>query len=173
MKRLLAEFATTDALTEGSNRAGDGGFPAVDALTPYPIADMHKIVESDHPHVRVPMAVAGFGTAAAMFALESWSAVSAYPFNEGGRPFFSWQVFLLVPFEVGVLAAGIAGFVAMLVHCGLPRLHHPLFDVGGIEHATQDRFFLMFDYPAADAEVATLRDILLGAGALSIAESAA
>ena len=38
-----------------------------------------------------------------------------------------------MPFEVGVLAAAVAGFAALLVLCGLPRLHHPLFDCDAIE----------------------------------------
>ena len=58
--------------------------------------------------------------------LEFWSAVYAYPIDSGGRPLNSWPIFLLVPFEVGVLAAAVAGFAALLVLCGLPRLHHPV-----------------------------------------------
>ena len=172
MKSVLAEFETVDALSEGSNRAKDEGFATKDALTPYPLPGTDKIVGSDHPNIRVPMAVGGFGMAVAMFGLEWWSAAYAYPFNEGGRPFFSWQIFLLVPFEVGVLAAGVAGFLAMLVHCGLPRLYHPLFDVGDFERASQDRFFLLFDDPGDEA-LPRLRNILLEAGALQIAEAAA
>ena len=48
-----------------------------------------------------------------------------------------------MPFEVGVLAAAVAGFAALLVLCGLPRLHHPLFDCDAIERATDDRYFLL------------------------------
>ena len=172
MRSLLAEFETADALSKGAGKAGESGFVTRDALTPYPVAALDGLIEQASPRVRVPMAIAGFGTAAAMFGLEWWSAARAYPFNEGGRPLFSWQVFTLVPFEVGVLAAGLAGFVAMCVHCGLPRLHHPMFATDGIERASQDRFFLVFDDPG-DENLAKLRAILLDAGALRIAESGA
>ena len=74
------------------------------------------------------MPIAALALAAAAYALEFWSAVYAYPIDSGGRPLNSWPIFLLVPFEVGVLAAAVAGFAALLVLCGLPRLHHPLFD---------------------------------------------
>ena len=77
------------------------------------------------------------------FGLQWYSAVIDYPLNSGGRPLNSWQVFLLVPFEVGVFAAALCGVVALLWSCGLPRLHHPLFEVPGFERATQDRFFLL------------------------------
>ena len=79
--------------------------------------------------------------------MEFWSAVYAYPIDSGGRPLNSWPIFLLVPFEVGVLAAAVAGFAALLVLCGLPRLHHPLFDCDAIERATDDRYFLLVRAP--------------------------
>ncbi len=174
MTGLVVEFDTADALVHGSTRARDEGFRAVDVLTPYPLQDVGEILGTESPSfsLRLLMALAGFGTAAAMFALEAWSAVSAYPFDEGGRPFFSWQVFGLVPFEVGVLAAGIAGFVAMCVQCGLPRLHHPLFDAPGFERASQDRFFLLFEHPGDEA-LSKLHALLVAAGALRVTETGA
>ena len=168
----LAEFDSVDALKQGSRRARADGFRPRDALTPFPLADMDEVVPPIRPRLRVPMALAGFSTAGAMFALEWWSATSAYPFNEGGRPFFSWQVFGLVPFEVGVLAAGLSGMVAFCIQCGLPRLHHPLFDVTGIERASQDRFFLLFDHPGDEA-LPRLYGALLAGGALRVAEARA
>ena len=170
MSRLLAEFTSAEAIADGARRAKDEGFATLDALTPYPVPAMDALVPASRPMIRVPMAVAGFGTAAFAFGFQAWSAVSAYPFNSGGRPLFSWQIFLLVPFEVGVLAAAIAGLVSFFVHCGLPRLHHPIFDVGGIERASQDRFFLVFDHPRGEA-YATLQGLLLDAGAVSLSEA--
>jgi hypothetical protein len=54
---------------------------------------------------------------------------------------------LLVPFEVGILAAATAGFIALVVLCGLPRLNHPLFDWRRVERATDDRYFLLVEAP--------------------------
>jgi hypothetical protein len=75
--------------------------------------------------------------------MQWYSAVVDYPLNVGGRPLDSWPVFLLVPFEVGMLLAALSGFVAFLWSCGLPRLHDPLFALPSFERATQDRFFLL------------------------------
>lgn len=172
MSRLIAEFASAEAITTGARTAKDKGFATLDALTPYPVPSIDELVPPSRPNVRLPMAVAGFGTALFAFGLQSWSSIVAYPVNSGGRPLFSWPVFVLVTFEVGVLAAGIAGMIAFCVHCGLPRLHHPVFDVAGIERASQDRFFLVLDHPEGEA-YKDLEGVLLGAGALSISEFAA
>lgn len=179
MSRLVAEFESAGAMMAGARRAHEKGFMPLDALSPYPMPELDAFLPPSKPTIRVPMAIAGFGTALFAFAFQSWTAVYAYPFNSGGRPLFSWPIFLLVPFEVGVLAAGVAGMIALFVHCGLPRLHHPIFEVGGIERASQDRFFLVLDRPpdaeenAPDADYSTLKALLLGAGALQISEAGA
>jgi hypothetical protein len=80
----------------------------------------------------------------------------------------SWPVFLLVPFEVGVLFAALAGLVAMFRACGLPRLHHPVFGANGFERASQDRFYLLAEARADGEE--TLRALLRESGARSVVE---
>lgn len=168
-RRLLAEFATAAALEAGARSASSSGLRVCDALTPYPVPTLDELLPKSHIRLRGPMAVAGFGLAFAAFMLETWSTVWAYPFNSGDRPLFSWQVFILVPFEVGVLAAGLAGFFAFLAACGLPRLHHPIFDVADIDRVSQDRFFLLLDHPG-EARVERATACLARAGAISVAE---
>ncbi len=171
MKTLVAEFTGADAILQGARTLRAEGFPLLDALTPYPLVPLgEQLGATVSPRLRGPMAVIGFGLAALFFAFETWTAVWAYPFNTGGRPLFSWPVFLLAPFEIGVLAAGVAGFATFLIRCGLPRLNHPLFAVPGIERASQDRFFLIID-PLGAERIATARDLLFGAGATAVSEA--
>lgn len=173
MKALVAEFHHPGAILEGAGTVRAQGFPLLDALTPYPLEKLGDLLgASASPGLRGPMALFGFGVAALFFALESWSAILAYPFNEGGRPLFSWPVFLLAPFEIGILAAGIAGFAAFLIRCGLPRLDHPFFTVPGLERASQDRFFLVVD-PLEEARIPALRHLLFAAGARAVTEAEA
>ncbi|KMO29098.1 ABC transporter permease [Methylobacterium tarhaniae] len=165
---LLAEFETPDALVTAWRRATSEGHRAIDAFTPFPLEELSEAFDPAPRRIRPAMALAGFGAAAAMYALQWWSAVHGYPLNSGGRPLHSWQVFLLVPFEVGVLAAAIAGFTAFLVTCGLPRLHHPLFVMPQLERASQDRFLLLVA-PKGDPDA--LRRLLEEAGAGLVAET--
>jgi hypothetical protein len=46
------------------------------------------------------------------------------------------------PFSVGILAAAIAGLIALFVQGGLLSLHHPAFDIDGMERASQDALLL-------------------------------
>lgn len=173
MKRLVAVFESPEALVRGADKLKTEGCPAEDALTPFHVHGIEEALDVKRPPVRQAMAIAGFSVAVLAWGLEWFSLAVAYPFNSGDRPHFSWQVFLLVPFEAGVLAAGIAGFVTFLYSCGFPGLHHPVFDIPGIHRATSDRFFLIV--PAADGEPGEnrVRELLAGEGAVFVEETAA
>lgn len=168
---ILAEFGGPKALLAAARTARDQGFTVVDALTPYPVEEIEETLGLPTSPIRWPMLFAALGVAAFAYGLEYWSAVAAYPINSGGRPLNSWPIFLLVPFEVGVLAAAIAGFIALLVLCGLPRLHHPLFDSAHVDHATDDRYVLMVEAPSGDGEAQRLRSLLIEARVLNLGEA--
>lgn len=167
---LVAEFGGPRALAAAARRADDEGFKLVDALTPCPVAEVEETLGLATSPIRWPMLIAAVGVAAFAYGLEFWSAVYAYPIDSGGRPLNSWPVFLLVPFEVGVLAAAVAGFVALLFLCGLPRLHHPLFESGPVGRATDDRYVLIIEAPPETREAQRLRSLLIEAGALGFEE---
>ncbi len=170
MKTLVATFHAPEALMRAAEKAKSEGFRLEDALTPFPLEGIGRALGLEKANIRGPMAYAGFFAAAAAYALEWYSAAISYPFNSGGRPLNSWPVFLLFPFELGILVAGITGFIALLMYCGLPSLHHSLFDIEGIERATSDRFFLAVETIREENAESRLRAILEGEGASSIAE---
>jgi ActD protein len=171
MKTLVATFHTPEALLRAAEKAKAEGFPPEDALTPFPIEEFEAVLGLKQASIRSPMAIAGFSAAAFAYALEWYSAALAYPYDSGARPpLNSWAVFLLFPFELGILVAGITGFIAFLIYCGLPSLYHPLFDVRGIDQATSDRFLLMVKTVWEENPEKRLREILEGEGASSISE---
>lgn len=143
---VAAAFPTPEEAISAARAARGAGYRDIDILSPFSLEDLSGIDEAlGHRPSRVrPIMLAGAGAgAAAIFALQAWSAVFDYPINSGGRALFSWPAFVVPTFEVGVLGAAVAGFVAVLVGGALPQLHHPIFAVAGIEHATQDLFFVV------------------------------
>ena len=165
--QLVAEFRDPDALTAALEPVRGSGGRLLDAFSPLPIEGLAERFAAPSIRIRIPMLVAGIALAAIGYFLQWYSAVLGYPINVGGRPLHSWPVFLLVPFEVGVFAAALAGLIAMMRYCGLPRLHHPLFAVPGFERASQDSFFLLAE---TDGAVEELRHVLERAGALAVTE---
>ncbi len=126
---IVAEFVEAGTFLEAARRAR-GEARLVDAYTPFPVEGMDELL-AEPSRVRVAMFMGGALVAACAYGTEWYSAVVNYPINSGGRPLHSWPAFMLVPFAIGILSAAVCGFAAMMVETGLPRLHHPLFEIAG------------------------------------------
>jgi len=142
---VLAEFATAEQLLAAVARARTETRHAVlEAYSPVPV---EGLVEALGPRKadRIPfwMLLGAIAGGAGTFALEWYAAVWDYPINVGGRPTGSWPAFLPPAIEMAVLGAALFGVLAMLISNGLPRWHHPLFEVESFRRASNDRFFLL------------------------------
>ncbi|MGY2049813.1 DUF3341 domain-containing protein [Methylobacterium sp. JK268] len=170
MREMLACFADPQTLVRAARTVREQGHRPLDTFTPFPVEEVGEVLDERPTRLRWAMLAGGVGMAGFAYLLQWYSAVFDYPLNSGGRPLHSWPVFLLVPFEVGVLAAAIAGLLAFLWSSGLPRLHHPLFEIPGFERASQDRFFLLAAQDGTAEDDLALRHLLEEAGALVVFE---
>jgi hypothetical protein len=167
-RAIVGEFTTAEAMLGALEAARRAGHPVLDAFSPYPLPEAAEALAPDWRAVRYWALGGALAAGAGAYGLQWWSAVRGYPLNTGARPLDSWPVYILTVFEVAVLAAALVGFAAFLIKTGLPRLHHPAFDIARFERATQDRFFLALAAPARDAPAEmALIDFLAGQGALA------
>ncbi|ABE64808.1 hypothetical protein Nham_4185 (plasmid) [Nitrobacter hamburgensis X14] len=169
-KPLIAEFSDADSLISAAVRLKREGHQLLDAFTPFRLPELDSILIVKPSRIRLSMLVGGLAMAAFFYFLQWYSSVIDYPLNTGGRPLNSWPVFLLVPFEVGMLAAALSGFAAFLWTCRLPRLYHPIFDTTDFARATQDRFFLLAAQTGKEERSASLRKLLKHSGAVAVRE---
>jgi len=167
---LLAEFLRARELEAAAQTAVRRKTRVLDAFAPFPLDGMAALIGVSPSRIRVVMFIAGAAVAAMAYGGEFYTAAIDYQYNSGGRPLQSWPAFMLVPFATGILGASIAGLATFLVQCGLPRLHHPLFDAAGFERASQDRFLLALAGPERDEERRREIDRLREAGAVAVQE---
>lgn len=167
---FLAEFDTPAVLAGALRDVREAGHDPLDAFTPFPVSEVEAELDHAPSRIRLIMLIAGVLVAALAYLVQWWSAAYAYPLNVGSRPLNSWPVFLLAPFEIGVLAAAVAGIIAFCRDCGLPRLYDALFEIPGFERAAVDRFFLLVKSAASDERGLALRHLLENNGALVVSE---
>ena len=160
---VLAEFRTPDELLAAIGAAKAAGYTKLDAYTPYPI---EKVLDAlDLHHSKVPLLTLGaaiFG-AVAVFSFAYWASAIDYPLNIGGRPLNSWPAFIPATFEGAVFHGGLAAALGMLVLNGLPRPHHPVFEVKRfVEHASKDGYFLLVEAEDPRFDASAVRQLLEG-----------
>jgi Alternative complex III, ActD subunit len=168
---LIAEFTDADAVMDAARESRKAGDRVLDSFSPFPIEGMAEFLDTTSTRLRLVMALGGLAVAAVMFAAEYYSSLINYPINSGGRPFNSWPVFMMPPFAVGILGAAIFGFIALCWETGLPRLHHPLFEIEHFEQSSQGHFLLAIE-PKDASETASARERLRKASAVAVREVA-
>ena len=140
---IVAEFAEPEGLERAFLRLKAIGCTRLESWTPYPVRGVvTRLPESIVPWL---MLAAGLTGAALAYLLQWWCNAYDYPLNVGGRPLNAIPAYIPISFESGVLAASLTGFLAILMLSGLPRLHHPLFEIDGFERASVDRFWIGVD----------------------------
>jgi hypothetical protein len=149
---VSAEFADSEALLAAAAALRTQDFGVVDAFSPLPIPGLDAALGLRGPSLGwiavAGVLLGGFGC----FGMIIYATVFSYPFDIAGRPPVSWPYYL-VPSVAAASAAGAAIVVfAMLFLDRLPRLNHPVFNIDGIEGATQDRLFLAVEFRSEEAD---------------------
>jgi hypothetical protein len=150
---LLGEFDSPGALFHACEQLRDAGFRRWDAHSPFPVHGLERAMGLGRSRLPWIILVTALGGAAGGFALQAWVHSLAYPLVISGKPFFAWQAYVPVTFELSVLGGALGAVVGMLALNRLPMHHHPVFDSTAFERASDDRFFVSIeaDDPRFDA----------------------
>ena len=95
-----------------------------------------------------------------------------WPINVGGRPPHSPPAFIPVTFELGILFAAFGIFLGLFKLWGMPRLHHPVFEVEAFRSASVDGLWLSAAVEVAQVPAVTAQLRALGARQVEIVEDA-
>lgn len=167
---LLAQFRDADQLLSALDRLRDDGFTSLEAYTPFPVEGLDerlKLKRSPMPWIILSGGILG---GSSVYALEYWINLYAYPLNIGGRPLHSWPAFLPPTFEGTVLIASLFALIGVILVCGLPLLHHPVFEIEAFKRASTDGFFLAVTSEDNKFDRSIINDRLKAIGALEVWE---
>lgn len=145
---LVAEFSTAEALLKATRAAYGLGYRNMDAYTPYPVDELAEALGATKTGVPLLTLLGGIGGGSIGLGMQIYSAAYDYPLNVGGRPLYSWPAFVPIAFELTILGACLAAIFGMLALNGLPRPHHPIFEVPFFTERNASNFYLCIE--AAD-----------------------
>jgi hypothetical protein len=139
---VIAEFDSADDILEAAKRVYSEGYRKIEAYSPFPVHGLAEALGPDDNRIKWMIAGGGLIGVVGGLGLEYWVSSIAYPHNVGGKPLWSWPLFVPPAYECMILGACLTAFVGMFALNGLPRPHHPIFNAKRFELASQDRFFL-------------------------------
>jgi hypothetical protein len=139
---LIAEFDSPEDLLRATRDAHAHGYRMMEAYTPFPIEGVAEALGFHQNGIAAIVFLGGLAGGLGGFFMQWYSSAISLPIDVGGRPLNSWPSFIPITFEMTVLGAALAAVFGMLGLNGLPRPHHPVFNVSSFALATRNRFFL-------------------------------
>lgn len=167
---VAAEFENGEALLDAAQAARDAGYENMRAYSPYRVEGLAQILRQANNNL--PWIVfAGFLLGGFLgFTMQYVTDVSVYPINIGGRPFNSWQAFMIITFESAILGAALFNLLGLFLGANLPLPYHPIFNTPNIELASRNRFFLCITVYDEQFDRTNSAEFLQGLGALNVSE---
>ena len=139
---ILARFEDPKTLLLAAEKVRDSGFMKFDCYTPYPMHGLDDAMGLKRSILGYVVGGGALGGAALGLLLQWYASAYAYPIVISGKPFFSWQAFMIITFVTMVLGGALSALLGMFHLNRMPTFHHPLFNSKIFEKATDDYFLL-------------------------------
>ena len=145
---IIAEFASPQALLDGTTEMRQGGYKSLDTHTPFPIHGIEDALGLKRP--KIPAIVLGGAIVGACIAYSMiyFMNVIDWPLNIGNRPPHGPPANIPITFELAVLLGGGSAFMGFFALAKLPQPYHPVFESEQFSRASIDAFFLSVELPA-------------------------
>ncbi len=166
---VLGLFDSAQLLMEAIPQVRQTVAGRLDAYSPYPIHGIEKALELKKSPITGMVLVMGILGAIAALALQLWTSGIDYPQTTAGKPYFSWEAFVPIVFELMVLFATFtAGLGMLLLLNRLPHFRHPMLKSRSMPLITRDTFALSIEPDGVALDVGAITSALQQAGAKSV-----
>lgn len=169
MQVLVAEFATAHDIVDAAGKVYEAGYRKFDAHTPFPVHGLDKAMKI--PVSKLGWIVFAHGLTGCLggFLLQWGTSSQLYPMIIGGKPYNSFQAWVIICFELTILLSAFGSVLGMLALNGLPRLAHPILTHPGFRRFSDDRFFLSVESTDARFDPVKTKELLERVGGTNVA----
>jgi hypothetical protein len=164
---VVAEFATPEALLDGTRKVREAGHKNLDTHTPYPLHGLEKALGLGRAKIPTLVLLGAIAGACLGYAMIYFLNVVDFPINVANRPAHSPPANIPITFELAVLMAASSAFFGFFTLAKLPRPYHPVFESDPFVRASIDAFFLSVEIPAGTDPARVAEDVRI-AGAKEI-----
>mgnify|MGYP001162314855 FL=1 len=165
---ILAEFKDTKSILKAAESVKIEGYINFDCHTPFPV---HGLDDAMGLKRSIIGYIVGFGCivgASVGLLLQWWASTIAYPIVISGKPFFSWQAYMIITFVLMILGGAFASLIGMFHLNRMPAYHHPLFNSKNFQKATDDTFFVSIEFKDPKFDLDDTKNFLLSIGGENI-----
>jgi len=142
---ILARFDSPKTLMLAAKKVKDNGFSKFDCHTPYPMHGLDDAMGMKRSILGYIVGVGALGGAALGLLLQWFASAYAYPIVISGKPYFSWQAYMIITFVTMVLGGALSSLLGMFHLNRMPAYYHPLFNSDQFKRATDDGFFISIE----------------------------
>jgi len=165
---ILAQFKDTKSILKAAKSIRDEGYLNFDCHTPFPIHGLDDAMGLKRSIIGYIVGIGCVLGASAGLLLQWWSSAIAYPVVISGKPLFSWQAFMIVTFVLMILGGAFAALIGMFHLNKMPTFHHPLFNSGNFQKATDDGFFVSIEFNDPKFDIDDTKEFLSSIGGENI-----
>ena len=141
----LAEFDSPKSLMHAAEAVRDAGYKKFDVYSPFPIHGMDDAMGL-RPSIMGWLVLGGGITGLlAGFGIQTWVSIFGYKLVISGKPFFSYQAFIPVTFELMVLLSAFGAVFGMFILNKLPEWYHSLLKDDEFKKLLLMVFFLLWN----------------------------
>lgn len=147
---VAALFDGPDKLLAAVRRVSLAGYRKFDVHTPFPVHGMDEAMGLKRSKLGWIVFLCGAAGAALAMGMQWYISAVDYPLIKQGKPYFAWQAFIPVTFELMILFAAFGAVIGMIALNGLPRWYHPTLKSDGMARLADDGFYIVIE--AADVQ---------------------
>ena len=142
---VLAQFEGPKDLLIAASKIRDEGFINFDCHTPYPLHGLDDAMGLKRSILGYIVGVGALGGAMIGLLLQWFASSYDYPIVISGKPYFSWQAYMIITFVMMVLGGALSSLLGMFHLNRMPTYYHPLFNSESFKKATDDSFFVSIE----------------------------